>query len=515
MSIKFPNSRKEVADRAKADVNANLPTANAFLKNSYLGALITGYAGRVYEFYLQLKNALLEMFPDTATGTYLERWGSYVNVPRLAPTPALGYIVFTGSVGGTIPVGTSLSSSDGQTYVTQSTVDITANSFNAVSVTRVGTTVTVTSAVAHNLATGVSVTISGAVETAYNGTYTVVVTSGTTFTYTISSTPTTPATGTVNVAYTTTFVLVESTDTGSITNQDSGTELTLNVVLASVDSTAYVAQDGIASGTDSESDVAYRKRVLDRYQNPVAMFNENAIRQQATRVNGVTRVFVMGPDSSDGNVLSVSSLTRSGRVATATVPAAYLLEDGQAIYISGATPAAYNGYHKVIRLSDTQVAFAVDSTLTTPATGTITYTKAVPPGRVYVYVMRDGDVDPYPSGTAIIPIRDAVQAIRPAHVSYNDVYVNTPARHNVTFTFTALSPNTATMRTAIEAALKYAIQQNGTVGGTIPQAAYLAAIWQAVSSSGEIVTSFTLSTPTGDIVSSEGYLPILNTINWP
>ena len=515
MGIKFPKSRKEVADRAKADVNSSLPTANAFLKNSYLGALITGYAGRVYEFYLQLKNALLEMFPDTATGVYLERWGSYVNVNRLAPTAATGYVVFTGNPGGTIPAGTSLSSSDGQTYITQSTVSIFTGTFSPVSITRTGTTVTVTAGVAHNLATGVSVLITGALQAEYNGTFDVVVTTPFEFTYQISGSPVSPATGSIMVYYDTNYVLVESSDTGSSTNQEPGTELTLNVVIPNVDSTAYITQDGITSGTDTESDVAYRKRVLDRYQNPIALFNENAIRQQAMRVNGVTRVFVVGPDDSDGQVLSVSSLVRSGNVATATVPGAYLLEDGQAIYISGATPAEYNGYHKVIRLSDTTVAFAVPSGLTSPATGTITFTKAVPPGRVYVYAMRDGDSDPYPSPSAILTIRDAVQAIRPAHVSYNDVYVNTPARHNVPFTFTALTPNTISMREAIASALKYTIQQNGSVGGTIPEAAYISAIWQAVSSSGEVVESFTLATPTGDIVSSEGYLPILSNITWP
>lgn len=58
------------------------------------------------------------------------------------------------------------------------------------SITYSGTTATVTTASAHNLATGYSITVSGATPTTYNGTYTITVTGTTTFTYTMSATPT-------------------------------------------------------------------------------------------------------------------------------------------------------------------------------------------------------------------------------------------------------------------------------------------------------------------------------------
>ena len=60
-----------------------------------------------------------------------------------------------------------------------------------------GTTVTVTTKVPHGMGIGANITVSGATETAYNGTFTVTaVTSQTAFTYTAASTPTaTPATG--------------------------------------------------------------------------------------------------------------------------------------------------------------------------------------------------------------------------------------------------------------------------------------------------------------------------------
>lgn len=60
-------------------------------------------------------------------------------------------------------------------------------------ITHVGAIATLTTATAHNLVTGNRVTISGAVEAAYNGTYVITVTGANTFTYTMASTPTLPA----------------------------------------------------------------------------------------------------------------------------------------------------------------------------------------------------------------------------------------------------------------------------------------------------------------------------------
>ncbi|MCA8026413.1 hypothetical protein [Burkholderia cepacia] len=57
------------------------------------------------------------------------------------------------------------------------------------SITSVGTTATLTTAQAHGLTTGDQVTISGATPSQYNGTYTITVTSPTTFTYVMASAP--------------------------------------------------------------------------------------------------------------------------------------------------------------------------------------------------------------------------------------------------------------------------------------------------------------------------------------
>lgn len=73
--------------------------------------------------------------------------------------------------------------------------------FSVSSLTRSGTTATATTSAAHGYTSTEYVTIAGAVETAYNGKVKVTVTGGTTFTYSVSGSPATPATGTITALY--------------------------------------------------------------------------------------------------------------------------------------------------------------------------------------------------------------------------------------------------------------------------------------------------------------------------
>lgn len=85
------------------------------------------------------------------------------------------------------------------------------------SLTRSGTTATVTTEDPHDYATNDSVTIAGAaaavgVISPYNGTFTVTVTGPTTFTYAVTGTPASPATGTI--------VAASGLDNASVPNTD-------------------------------------------------------------------------------------------------------------------------------------------------------------------------------------------------------------------------------------------------------------------------------------------------------
>lgn len=88
---------------------------------------------------------------------------------------------------------------------------------SVVSITRVGSVATVTTAAAHGLSTGNKVEIKGADQNEYNRIKTITVTGTTTFTYVVEGVPTTPATGTITV----TAVLIDDVTPASGIVSDS------------------------------------------------------------------------------------------------------------------------------------------------------------------------------------------------------------------------------------------------------------------------------------------------------
>ncbi len=303
MALNIPDNATVVEQRAKTDVQRELATSAPFLKNSWLGAIITGYANRIYDFYLQLFEVQKQSFPDTATLTQLERWAAIWSITRLAATVATGNVVATGVDTTTVPISTVYKTSDGLTYTSTAAVVITATSLSVTSITRSGTTATVTTAVNHNLANNVAVTISGAVETDYNVAGAAIIVTGLdTFTYQVANAPTTPATGTILAGFTSIPVPLTSDDFGATQNQDTGTILTLQSPITDVDNDAGVDYGALGGGTDQEIDMALRVRLLDRIQNPIAHFSESEITAIAKTINGVTRVFVQAITPAVGQV---------------------------------------------------------------------------------------------------------------------------------------------------------------------------------------------------------------------
>jgi hypothetical protein len=71
--------------------------------------------------------------------------------------------------------------------------------YTVTSITRSGSTATVTTSAPNPLQTGDTVVIAGATQTEYNGTFTITVLTDTTFTYQVTGTPATPATGTITL----------------------------------------------------------------------------------------------------------------------------------------------------------------------------------------------------------------------------------------------------------------------------------------------------------------------------
>jgi hypothetical protein len=70
--------------------------------------------------------------------------------------------------------------------------------------------------------------------------------------------------------------------------------------------------------------------------------------------------------------LTITSLTQTAGLATATVSAGHQLVTGDSVYISGADQSQYNGNFTATVTSPTDFTFSVDPLAISPATGTIT-----------------------------------------------------------------------------------------------------------------------------------------------
>lgn len=437
MSIDIPESASEIDSRAKTDVQRELTGSNPFLKNSWLGAIITAFSNRIFDFYLQLNVLLRELFWNTSTTEFLEIQASWFNVNRLAATQSSGNIVMTGTATTIVPSGTEWKTSAGVTFLTIIAATLSAQSISVSGITRSGQTATATTASPHGLASNVLVNISGADQSEYNGTgIKITVISDTQFTYQITGTPTTPATGTMLAGFTSANVAVQSSDFGDSTNLVLDSQLSITSPIAGLDNDANVDFNAVGGGTNQEDDSSLRSRFLDRVQNPVAHFNVSEITSKAKEINGVTRVF-----------------------------------------INEITPAI---------------------------------------GQVTIYFMRDDDDNPIPSGQEVADTKTKILEIKPANTSDVDVIVLAPVAVSSDFTFSALSPNTSTMQAAINASLAQFFSESTDVGVDVDEDSYRAAIFNTVDlETGDVIVSFGLSAPSGDIAIASGEIGTLGNIVYP
>lgn len=426
----------EIVGRIRADIANLLPDVDPTISGSFVNALSVANAGRHYDNVILLMQILKELFPQTATGEYLELWAQYDGLSRINAIPSNGYITLTGTLATSVPALTEWRTVNNILVSSTLPATIALASYSISSLTRSGTTVTGTTATDHTFSSGMEIDVAGAVETDYNGTWTITVLSETTFSFEITTTPTTPATGTITGSYTGASVLVEAVDAGIDGNLVSGTQLQVTTPIVGLDSDAFVQYLGLTGGGDVESDDDLRSRLLFSRANPVANFNESAIKLAALTVPGVTRVFV-------------------NRI--------------------------------------------------TPYVGAVT-----------VAFMRDNDADPIPDAGEVQDVRDVLLAILPAQSDPNDLIVQAPSPVTVDFTFTLISPDTATMRDAITNRLIAFFDDELDYEADVDEDKYRAVIIDTYDSeTGDSLQNFTLSSPVGDVSISTGEIGVLGDVDFP
>jgi uncharacterized phage protein gp47/JayE len=134
-------------------------------------------------------------------------------------------------------------------------------------------------------------------------------------------------------------------------------------------------------------------------------------------------------------------------------------------------------------------------------------------GQVTIYFMRDGDSNPIPDASEIAEVEAVIFEIMPANTVEADVIVGAPAEVSTDFTFSAIVPNTSTMKSAIENSLAQFFAERTNVGVDVVAEAYNAAIFNTVDlSTGAELDSFTLDSPSADIVIDPGEIGILGNV---
>ncbi len=273
------------------------------IRNSGIRGLVSAMAAGFDENNDVIAQLIKQLFPQTATGIYLERWASFFGITRIAAQKATGNVVFSGTATTSIPSGTLIKKANNIQYETLVDGLISDQTINILSITRSGSLATVTTASDHNLATGISVTHAGAIETEYNILAIVTVTSNNTYTYVVSGTPSTPATGTITASFTTTSISVIASDFGDEGNSAGGSQLSLITPLVGVDDICYLPYDGLSLGLDIEDDEALRIRLQERTANFTAPFTQAGLPVFIKNsVAGVTRIWVRTAYPSAGYV---------------------------------------------------------------------------------------------------------------------------------------------------------------------------------------------------------------------
>lgn len=448
MPLSYP-TLEQLIETARAEFRRQLPDVDPTVFGSWARGFIDGCGAMAHALGFVVRDLEQELFPQNATDEFLDRWGSYENLTRNPATGATGFVSLNGTVGIVVNAGEQFTGSNSVVYSALSPAAVETVSLLAISLTRSGTTATAETPTPHRLATGMSTTISGADQAAYNGLFPITVTGPNTFTYQVSGAPATPATGIISETSNFASINVQAVTTGPNTNLLAGA--TLNVSLPDLASLAYVQFSALGGGADLELDDDYRDRIIESRSNISGVFTEDQIKIAARTVPGNTRVFVKRP------VTSLGSGTQG---------------------LPSYSPAA---------------------------------------GQVVVIILRDDDENIIPTQSVLDQTKAVIisQGRLPAHTREADVFVLAPVAQIIDFNFSAINPNTETMKTSVRNQLSAFFEDSVTFEEDIPAPSYQGAIQNTRDTvTGDRLLSFTLSTPTADIVVADGNIPVLGAVTF-
>lgn len=293
MPLQIPDEQA-VVRQTQSYVRAEQPKLDPSTeKANFIVGIVVAFAKAVFHFYKLLEDfANRQVHPQTATGEVLFKgwWTALTGLQRSPITPAAGYVNAIGVAGAIIPLGSRFSSSN-DIYTSNASATVLNQSIRAASLTFSNEIAIFETDGSHNLATGQTITISGALDAAYNGEFEINVTAENEFTYTPLGAPVADSGLDVYAASSYARIYVQAEAGGQQGNIDGG-QILLEDAITDVESHVLVTFGGINGGTDLEDPEDFRDRLLDALGSTLGMFTGEEIRDVVKKVPGVTRVWL-------------------------------------------------------------------------------------------------------------------------------------------------------------------------------------------------------------------------------
>ena len=420
-NMRFVRGRAEVrkgAKRLAQDVNAgSVPLTLPFV----LGDVLALLAGLVLDFDLESPVSVTSLvrLSTTVTATVTAHGLSTGDTVNIAGATEPEYngdfsVTVTGVNAFTYEVvGFPASPAGG-------TISMIVGPLLGAGITRVGTTVTVVTATAHGLATGQQVAIEGATQTEYNGDFSVTVTGVNAFTFQVSGTPTTPATGTIVVTW-----------GPGVRNSYSGGIFAAGVFSSPKSSvTLHGREYVVLVGSDSAYLWREGETLVTR---PFPSGQIVEVDDEVTVIQAFDRLFVLRARDLLGEWAPqvAVTLTRAGTTATATFTLAHGFTTSDRVAVEGAEQAGWLAEFDVATVADANtITFVVGNEPATPATGSVTVRKVRPPmvwnGEGSEFTVVAGGS--HPLGASYSKLRSTGIA---AYFNNQLVFVPTPAQDTV------------------------------------------------------------------------------------
>jgi subtilisin-like proprotein convertase family protein len=238
------------------------------------------------------------------------------------------------------------------------------------SITRVGTTATVTMQQPDGFVPGDRIVLAGANETAYDGSFTIAtIVDARTFTIAVTGNPATPASGTISVLRALEVPVASLTSTGTTatvtTTAAHGYNVGDRVIIAGASPAAY---DGTFTITGVPTSTTFTYTVVPGLAPATGTITADELPiRQLVNLSGQTTPF------------AVQSITRVGTTATVTTSGPNGFVSGDQVMIAGASDAGYDGTFTIISTGLNTFTYTVASSLPAKATGTITATRLTGP----------------------------------------------------------------------------------------------------------------------------------------